>query len=582
MNFFKTFFASCLGTLVALVLLVLIGVFVIASFSDETAVVVAEGSVLHLRLEAPISELELEDPLAELFPAAADQTLGLIRLKQVIEYAKTDPKIKGIYLNTSFLMTGTASLQELRAAILDFKQSGKWVVSYADFYSEGAYFLASAADKVYLYPEGEVEFNGLATEVMFFKNMFDKLEIKPQVFRVGDFKSAVEPFLRDNLSEENKLQLNSLLSSIYEEMLHGVADSRKIPYEKLKEISNKMMVRDAKGAVEYGLVDSLYYDDQVKDELRKLLNLGKKVRIPLARYSQYKKSVHAPTSSKNEIAVIVADGDIMLGRSDNGVVGSATVVDLVRKARNNDNVKAIILRINSPGGVFQAADMMWRELMLASEKKPVIASMSDYAASGGYYLAMACDTIVAQPTTITGSIGVFSVLFDLSQFLDHKIGITSEEVKTGEVGELVTVTRSLTDSEKAIWQKQTEKVYETFTRKAAEGRGMTQDELKKIASGRVWTGTQARNNGLADVLGGFDDAVNIAASKAGIGTDYKLRYYPQPKPLLERFMANVEDEMRTSMMKKELGEQYNWYRQWERVKTYQGVQARMPLEFKIN
>ena len=582
MNFFKTFFASCLGTLVALVLLVFIGVSVIASFSDETAVVVADGSVLHLRLEAPISELELEDPLAELFPAAADQTLGLIRLKQVIEYAKTDPKIKGIYLNTSFLMTGTASLQELRAAILDFKQSGKWVVSYADFYSEGAYFLASAADKVYLYPEGEVQFNGLATEVMFFKNMFDKLEIKPQVFRVGDFKSAVEPFLRDNLSEENKLQLNSLLSSIYEEMLHGVADSRRIPYEKLKEISNKMMVRDAKGAVEYGLVDSLYYDDQVMDELRKLLDLGKKERIPLVRYGQYKKSVHAPTSSKNEIAVIVADGDIMLGRSDNGVVGSATVVDLVRKARNNDNVKAIILRINSPGGVFQAADMMWRELMLASEKKPVVASMSDYAASGGYYLAMACDTIVAQPTTITGSIGVFSVLFDLSQFLDHKIGITSEEVKTGEVGELVTVTRSLSDSEKAIWQKQTEKVYETFTRKAAEGRGMTQDELKKIASGRVWTGTQARNNGLADVLGGFDDAVNIAASKAGIGTDYKLRYYPQPKPLLERFMANVEDEMRTSMMKKELGEQYNWYRQWERVKTYQGVQARMPLEFKIN
>jgi protease-4 len=272
----------------------------------------------------------------------------------------------------------------------------------------------------------------------------------------------------------------------------------------------------------------------------------------------------------------------MLGRSDNGVVGSTTVVDLVRKARNNDNVKAIILRINSPGGVFQAADMMWRELILASEKKPVIASMSDYAASGGYYLAMACDTIVAQPTTITGSIGVFSVLFDLSQFLDHKIGITSEEVKTGEVGELITVTRSLTDAEKAIWQKQTDKVYETFTRKAAEGRGMSQEDLKKIASGRVWTGTQARNNGLADVLGGFDDAVNIAASKAGIGTDYKLRYYPQPRPLLERFMGNVEDEVRTSMMKKELGEQYNWYRQWERVKTYQGVQARMPLEFRIN
>lgn len=581
MNFFKAFFASCLGTIVALALLIALTFGFIAGLSDEKVVQIADGSVLHLRLEAPITELELDDPFAEVFPEVADQSLGLLRIRQVIEEAKSDPKIEGIYLNTSMLMTGFASLQEIRAALLDFRASGKWVVAYADFYSEGAYYLASAADKVYMYPEGQVEFNGLSTEVMFFKKLFDKLEINPQVFRVGDFKSAVEPFQRESLSEENRLQLNSILESIHGEMLSQVAESRGIPVGRLKEIADRMLVQDAQSAVKMGLLDTLYYDDEIKDELRRRLNLEEDSRVPLVRYSQYKKTVSSYTSSPNEIAVIVADGEIVPGRSDNGIVGSATIVDLIRRARTNDRVKAIVLRVNSPGGVFQAADQMWRELILAAETKPLIASMGDYAASGGYYLAMACDTIVAQPTTITGSIGVFSVLFDLSKFLDHKIGITSEEVKTGEVGELITVTRTLTDAERAIWQRQTDAIYETFTRKAAEGRGMSQADLKRIASGRVWTGAQAKDNGLADVLGGFEDAIAIAAEKAGVGDDYKLRYYPQPKPFIERLMGNVEDDVRTAMLKRELGEQYNGYRQWERVKNYQGVQARMPLEFSV-
>jgi len=581
MNFFKAFFASCLGTFVALALLLLFVTYLIGSLSDEKTVVVADNSVLHLRLEAQISELELDDPLAELFPAAAEQTLGLLRIKQVIAHAKTDPKIKGIYLNTSMLMTGIASIQELRDAIIDFRQSGKWVVAYADFYTEGAYYLATAADKIYMFPEGEVEFNGLATEVMFFKKMFDKLEVNPQIFRAGDFKSAVEPFMRESLSDENKLQLNSLLGSINDNMLRDISEARGIPFEKLKEISDKMLVRDPQAAMSYGLIDSLFYDDQVKDELRGRLNLDSKRRVPLVRYGQYKKTVSSTASSKNEIAVIVADGDIFPGRSDNGIVGSSTIVDLIRRARTNNNVKAIVLRVNSPGGVFQAADMMWRELQLAAETKPVIASMSDYAASGGYYIAMACDTIVARPTTITGSIGVYSVLFDLSPFLDHKIGITSEEVKTGEIGELITFTRTLTDVEKAIWQKQTDKVYDTFTSKAAADRGMSQVDLKKIASGRVWTGTQAKDNGLADVMGGFDDAVKIAATEAGIGSDYRLRYYPQPKPLLDRLMGNVEDEVSTAMLKRELGEHHSWFKQWEKVRMYQGVQARMGVEFQV-
>ncbi len=581
MSFLKSFLASCLGTFVALGLLIFVSIAVIASLSADGEVTLADHSVLHLKLDAPVAELEVDDPLAEVFPGAGDQSYGLLQMKQVIRYAKTDPKIEGIYLNTAVPMAGIATLQELREAIIDFRSSGKWVIAYSDYFSEGGYYLASAADKVYLNPEGEVELNGLATEVVFFKKLFDKLEIKPQVFKVGDFKSAVEPFIREDLSEENKLQLNSILGSIYADMLHDISDSRKIPYEKLKEMADKMLVRNADGAVANGLVDSLYYDDQVKDEMRTRLKLDKKRSVSLVRYSQYKKSYKEESTSKNEIAVIVADGDIMPGRADQGVVGSTTMVQQLRRARNNDNVKAIVFRINSPGGVFQAGDMMWREVMLAKQQKPIIASMADYAASGGYYLAMGCDTIVARPTTITGSIGVFSVLFDLSHFMDNKLGITSEEVKTGEIGEMITVTRSLTDVEKNIWQTRTNEIYETFTRKAAEGRHMSQSDLKKIASGRVWTGSQAKDNGLADVLGGFDDAVRIAAEKAGIGQDYKLRYYPRPRPLLDRLMNSYEENTKTEAMQSQLGEYYPWYQQWQKVKDYQGVQARMGVQFTV-
>ncbi|HRI80700.1 MAG TPA: S49 family peptidase, partial [Cyclobacteriaceae bacterium] len=398
MNFFKTFFASCLGTFVALGLLLIVTIGVIASLSGDKEVAVADNSILHLRLEAPITELEAEDPLAEIFPGAGDQSQGLLQIKQAIQHAKTDPKIKGIYLNTSSLRTGIASIQELRESLIDFRSSGKWVIAYADYYSEGAYFLATAADEIYMNPDGEVEFNGLAAEVTFFKKLFDRLEINPQIFRVGDFKSAVEPFFRENLSDENKLQLNSILNSIYGEILHKVSDARKIPYEKLKEISDNMIVRSPALAVSNGLIDSLMYDDQIQGKLRSKLGLTAKRTVPLVKYAKYRKSFTLSETSANEIAVIVADGDIMPGKADQGMVGASTIVDQIRRARNNEKVKAIVFRINSPGGVFYAADAMWREVQLATKQKPVIASMSDYAASGGYYLAMGCDTIVAQPT----------------------------------------------------------------------------------------------------------------------------------------------------------------------------------------
>jgi protease-4 len=580
MEFLKNFLASCLGAFIALCVFVLVAIFVISGLTAERKPVISENSVLQLNLDGPIIEQEIEDPLAELIQQAA-QPMGLLQIKEAINSAKSDSKIKGIYLNVDYLVAGPSTLSELRSSLVDFKQSGKWIVAYADNYSEGAYYLATAADKIYLNPVGQVELNGLSLDVMFFKRMFDKLEIKPQIFRVGDFKSAVEPFIRENLSEENELQLNSLLQSIYGEMLSAISAARNIPEDELKAIAKSMEVRSPEQAVAYQLVDALYYDDQVKDEIKGRLELEKDDRISFTKYKAYRKSLSLSSSSKNEIAVIIAEGDILPGESNDGIVGGATIATELRRARTNDRVKAIVLRINSPGGAFQAADQMWREVELASNEKPVIASMSDYAASGGYYLAMACDSIVAQPATITGSIGVFSILFDLSQFLGNKIGITTEEVKTGDVGGLIAFTRPLTDLEKRIWQAQTDSVYETFTSKAAKGRSMTQEDIKKIASGRVWTGEQALENGLVDVLGGYNDAVRIAAGNAGIGEDYRIRMYPQPKTLIEKLMGNLEDEVTAYQLQKELGETYPWYKQWEKARQYQGVQVRMPIEFQI-
>ncbi len=586
MNFFKTFLASCLGSLLAFLVLCGLGFFLligmVASFSDsKDQVIVKNQSVLHLKLNGPITENEIEDPFEDLPIPGAVSTTGLLPLKRAITNAKNDPKIEGIYLDINTLMAGYGVARELRQALVDFKESGKWIIAYSEYYTESAYYVASAADKVYLNPEGELEFNGLSVEVSFFKKMFDKLDIKPQIFRVGDFKSAVEPFMLDRMSEENKLQLNEMITDIHGTLVEDVATSRNIEATRLREIADKMLVVNTKTAAEYGLVDSLIYFDQVQAELRARLGLAELEKINLVKYGKYKRSFSTSSTSKNEIAVIVADGDILSGRAQEGVIGSDTFAEELRKARTNDRVKAIVVRINSPGGSALASDVMWREIKLATEVKPVIASMSDYAASGGYYLAMACDTIVAQPTTITGSIGVFSVLFDMSSFLDNKIGITFEEVKTGEIGELITVTRPLNAVEKNIWQKKTEEIYEGFTTKAAEGRAMPVTELRKIASGRVWTGAQAKERGLVDVLGNFEEAVTIAAQAADLGEDYKLKFYPVQKTFLEEWLGGMEENVETRMLKKELGTNYDTYQYLKKLKNYQGSQARMPYELVI-
>lgn len=580
MNFLK----NMLAALVALIIFSVVGFFIIlgvfSALSAEKPVEVEANSVLHLKLDRPIDEVEQQNPLEELFPVAPE-ILGLVQVKEAIAKAKSDDNIKGIYLAAPILMAGIATVEELRQALIDFKSEGKFVVSYGEFYTEGAYYLASVADKIYLHPEGSLEINGLAANLAFFKGMFDKLEIEPQVFRVGDFKSAVEPFIREDMSEENRTQLRSLLNSVNDQMMNNMAKSRNMTLEQVQEISSKMLVRNPQDAKELAMVDDLLYLDQVKDQLKELVGTGEEDELEMISYSNYRKSYSSYKSSRNKVAVIVASGDIVPGKGDMDNVGSDKFAKEIRKARENDDIKAIVMRINSPGGSFIASDVMWRELKLASEVKPVIASMSDVAASGGYYLAMACDTIMAQPNTITGSIGIFSIIFNAQGFLNNKLGVTTDEVATGEISTLYTMSRPLSEEQKRIIQKDTDEGYETFVTKAAEGRGMSVDDIKAIASGRVWSGLQALDNGLIDQLGGIDDAIALAAEKAGVADDYKVRYYPEKKPFLEQLLSDLEGEAKTKFMKEELSDLYPYLRQYEKVKNLRGLQARLPFELRL-
>lgn len=582
MNFLK----NILSTLVALIIFSAIGIFlfivIIGAISDEPPVEVQANSVLHLKLNKPISEVEFENPLEEIpVFASAPSTIGLVQLKEAIEHAKTDDNIKGIYLDAPYVMAGMATLHELRATLADFKKSGKFVISYGEFYTEPSYYLASVSDVVALNPEGDIELNGLSANVTFFTGMFEKLEIEPQIFRVGEFKSAVEPFIRKNLSEENELQLNSLLNGLNNNLLDSIAVSRGIEREKLGEISMNMLARNPQSALELRLVDSLFYMDQVMSLIKRQSGTSDNSEIEFIKYTDYNKSFSNYKRSDNEVAVIVASGDIISGKGDVNTIGSEKFAKEIREARENDKVKAIVLRVNSPGGSFIASDVMWRELKLAAEVKPVIASMSNYAASGGYYMAMACDTIVAQPTTITGSIGIFGMLFNAQGFLNNKLGIHHDEVSTGKYSNYITPTRPLTDQEKRIIQTDVEQGYETFVAKAAEGRGMTVEEIKAIASGRVWSGMQAKENGLVDILGDLNTAINIAATKANLD-DYKVKYYPKQKSFIDQLMEDLDGGSSAKAMKAELGEYYMYIESVKKVQQMNGLQARWPFEIEIN
>jgi len=583
MKFLRNLLAVLLGLFIFtfIAFFLLIGVVSISS-TDQT-VTISKNTMLHLVISGNIVEREIEDPFSDIgILGSGSRLIGLKEIKEAIRQAKTDDAINGIFLEPKIFMGGMASIEEIRDEIKSFKESGKFVVSYSEYYTEKAYYLASVADEIYLTPDfGFLEFNGMSAEYMFFKGTLDKLGVEPQIFRVGDYKGAVEPFIRTDLSKENREQIGSYVNSIYDHVLSKIAFERDMTIDELRKISNSMLVREGEDAVTHGLIDGIMYYDQVKQVLREKMGLEADDDIRAVSYKKYNRSYSNSKYSKERIAVIVAEGNIYSGKGENGVIGSDTYAKLIRNARENDRVKAVVIRMNSGGGSALASDIIWKEIKLTTEKKPVVASVADVAASGGYYIVMACDKIIAHPTSITGSIGIFGILFNLEGLLENKLGITTDNVSTGEYSNLFTVSRPLTAFEKDIIQKNVEKGYETFTTKAADDRNMEIDELLKIASGRVWSGAEAKELGLLDEFGSLEDAITSAAEMADI-SDYSVSYYPIQKTLLEQVMSDLGADVHAKMLKLKTGNLYPYIEKVEELTKYNGIQARMPFDIEIN
>ena len=563
--------------------LLLLGIGAAISSSDNKTTVSA-NSVLKLDLDKPVEERSSENPFSDFGPVrSSGDAIGLVELKQTLKDAKEDDNIKGIYLQTESPMAGWASLEEIRNALIDFKQSKKFVYAYAEGMTEKGYYLASVADKIYLNPAGDLEWNGLNAELTFFKGTLDKLGVKPEIFRVGEFKSAIEPFVRESMSEPNKLQVTSFLNSINDHMLVRVAQSRNLRVDSLKRYADKLTIQKPEDALRTKLITNIGYQDELESVIRKQLGVEEKKKINYVSLSKYEKSEKDDSegSGSNRIAVIVATGDIHTGKNGDNSIGSETIAEELRKARLDDKVKAIVLRVNSGGGSALASDVMYREVELAKKAKPVIGSMSDYAASGGYYMLMSCNKIVAEPNTITGSIGVFSLMFNTETFFKDKLGVTYDRVKTNENADFPTATHEMTPFQKQAIQRATERIYADFTSKAAAGRKLPVDSIRAIAGGRVWTGTQGKALGLVDQLGGLEDAVKLAAQSAKLKDgDYKLKYQPRKKPFFEQVMNSFSGD-EESKIQAQLGELAPYVTYLKKLKMMEGAQMRIPFELKI-
>ncbi|WP_299578731.1 signal peptide peptidase SppA [Mucilaginibacter sp.] len=590
-QFFKFVFASMLGFILASAIVVIVFIIFIVGIVDASSdktVLVESNSVLQIKLTYPISERTPNNPLSGLGFLGIDgeKSLGLNDILANIKKAKTDSKIKGIFLDESFMSAGEATTEEIRNALIDFKKSGKFIIAYSEIYTQGFYYLASVADKVYINPKGIFDFKGFSSQITFLKGALDKLGIEAQIIKVGTYKSAVEPYFLTKMSAANRLQVNSYLGSLYDHFLTEISKSRKINKDSLFNIANELKVRLPGDALKYKLIDGLKYKDEILDELKKRAGVDTKDDLKSVELSDYGSSEIASgdkkENSKNRIAIVYASGDIVGGEGDDNTIGSERISKALRKVRLDNKVKAVVLRINSPGGSSLASDVIWREVMLTKKVKPIIVSMGDLAASGGYYIACAADSIIAEPNTITGSIGIFAVLPNMQKFFNNKLGITFDGVKTGKYSDLGDLSRPLTPEEKAILQNQVNQGYDSFTKAVAAGRNKTQAYVNSIGQGRVWTGTQAVKIGLVDRLGNINDAIASAAKKANI-KKYKLVAYPEQKSFLNKFGLGMSAEIKAHFIKSELGENFKYYEQIKGVtQLMRTPQARMPYDIEIN
>jgi protease-4 len=572
-QFFKFVLATIVGIMVSTVIIVIIFVAVIggivASAGSDKPVSVEANSILHINLKYPIPERTPNNPLADLGILGFDteKSIGLKEILVNIKKAKNDDNIKGILLDESYMMAGQATTEEIRNALIDFKRSKKFVVAYGEVYTQRFYYLASVADKVYINPKGYIEFNGFESTITFFKGALDKLGIEAQVIKVGTFKSAVEPMILTKMSDANRLQVTSYLGSLYDHFLTSISKSRRIEKDTLFNYANQMLIKQPEDALKYKLVDGLKYKDELLAELKTRLGVDQKENMNSVDLTDYAKA--APVTgdaSADRIAVVYASGDIASGEGDDESIGSETISKALRKVRTDSKVKAVVLRVNSPGGSSLASDVIWREVALTKKVKPIIVSMGDVAASGGYYIACAADSIFAQPNTITGSIGIFAILPNLQKLMNDKLGITFDGVKTGQFADLGDSNRPLTQAERAILQSMINHGYDDFTKAVATGRHKTQSYIDSIGQGRVWTGAQALKIGLVDRLGNINDAVKSAAKMAKL-KNYKLVAYPEQKSVLNKLGQSFSTEIKTRILQSELGEDYKVYQQIKNIKT---------------
>ena len=587
-EFLKFTLASILGVFISFaiffVAFLIFIIIIIASFQTQKIEKIPSNSVLEIQLNYVVPERSYQSFSAiTSFPfVSARKQIGLPELIDNIKKAKSDHRVKGLYLNLdNFICGGIATVEAVRNELVDFKKSGKFIIAYGDYISQKAYYMATTADKIYIEPDGFLDFRGFSIETMFFKNTLDKLEIEPQIFQAGEYKSATEPFRLDKMSEANRKQITSLLTSINIHMLKEIESTRKISYDSLKLIADNFLIHFPEDAEKYRFVNSLFYRDQVVNEMKIMAGTPGKRKLNLTSIEDYT-NVKAKdnSSSRNRIAVIYALGDIQHSSGSENIIGYENLPEAIRKAKDDERVKAIVMRVNSPGGDALTSDLIWREVTLAKKEKPFIISMGNVAASGGYYISCAADTIVAEPNTITGSIGVFGILPNLKNFFKDKLGITFDRVNTGKFSDLFDITRPLTNEEKVIFQSAIDKIYRSFVEKVAGGRKKTFDYISNIAQGRVWTGLQAKENGLVDEIGGLNDAIKIAAAKAKI-KQYSLVEYPAQKNLIRTILEDFSADAELSVLKMKLGENFVFYNQLQKYKNLKGIQARLPVDFTI-
>jgi len=589
-QFFKFMFASMLGTLLTFVLgfFLLIGVFAsIISLASKEEVKISNKSVLHIKFEGMVTDRSTNNPFEgfDFNTMKSKKELGLNDILINLKKAKTDPNIKGIFLDLSDIPFGISVLEEIRNSLIDFKNSGKFIISYSEMYSQKSYYLASVADKIYLNKEGGIDFHGLAAEIMFYKGLMQKLDVDMQIIRHGKFKSAVEPFLLDKMSDANREQTRLFIGSIWNHIVKGIAESRKISIAELQNIADSLLVETASDALKYKFVDELVYKDQVIDALRKKSGIDDTEDIDyitLSKYADVKTTDTKMKFSKNKIAIVYAVGAIESGEGKEQTIGSETISEAIRDARNDNAVKAIVLRVNSPGGSALASEVIWREVLLAKKAKPVVVSMGDYAASGGYYIACAADKIIASPTTITGSIGVFGMIPNLQKMFNNKLGITFDTVLTNKNAVAISANRPLSSYQEKVIQNQIERIYGVFIAHVAEGRKMTVEQVDNIGQGRVWSGFDAKRIGLVDDFGGIDKAIEEAVKLAKL-TEYKVIEYPKQKEFFQQIMEEFSGNNSTiKALEKELDENFVYYQTLKSVSEMKGIQARLPYVINLN